>query len=142
MFVMESNAFLRLMVWLGIFTVTVVCTSKSYSPDGPRHYRSLSSSAPIKTQSSASQVAKIDGDVFLGGLFPVHAKGNGSTLCGDLNEQVGVHRVEAMLYAMDQVKVLNVHFPLFFNKLCLFWMLCKHSLLYCCCFIGHNSVKF
>lgn len=53
---------------------------------------------------SSSQVAVIDGDVFLGGLFPIHAKGIGSSqVCGELNEQVGIHRVEAMLYAVDQV---------------------------------------
>ena len=52
----------------------------------------------------STEVAVIDGDVFLGGLFPVHAKGIGSTFCGELNEQVGIHRVEAMLYAIDQVK--------------------------------------
>lgn len=51
----------------------------------------------------STEVAVIDGDVFLGGLFPVHAKGIGSTFCGELNEQVGIHRVEAMLYAIDQV---------------------------------------
>lgn len=54
---------------------------------------------------SSSQVAIIDGDVFLGGLFPIHAKGIGSSqVCGKLNEQVGIHRVEAMLYAVDQVQ--------------------------------------
>lgn len=104
LFVKKSTVFLRFLAWLGLFAV--VCTTSSYSPDDPRHYSSLSSSASTKAHSSASQVAKIDGDVFLGGLFPVHAKGNGSTLCGELNEQVGIHRVEAMLYAMDQVQVL------------------------------------
>ena len=54
---------------------------------------------------SSSQVAVIDGDVFLGGLFPIHAKRIGSSqICGELNEQVGIHRVEAMLYAVDEVQ--------------------------------------
>lgn len=103
-FVTESAIFLWFLASLGIFSV--VFSTNSYSPDDPRHYNSHSSSAPSRTRSSASRVAKIDGDVFLGGLFPVHAKGNGLTLCGELNEQVGIHRVEAMLYAMDQVEVL------------------------------------
>ena len=104
--VKESAVLLRFVVSLGIFIV--VCATNSHSPDDPRRYGSLSSSA-----SSASRVAKVDGDVFLGGLVPVHAKGNGSTICGELNEQVGIHRVEAMLYAMDQVLVFNLYVRLF-----------------------------
>ena len=69
-------------------------TANNYSTD---------SSAQPKIEPSLSQVARIDGDIFLGGLFPVHAKGNSSTVCGEINEQVGIHRVEAMLYAIDQV---------------------------------------
>jgi len=110
-FLQESAALLRFVVLLGIFLV--VCTTNSHSPDDPRRYDSLSSSASTKVHSSASRVARIDGDVFLGGLVPVHAKGNGSTKCGELNEQVGIHRVEAMLYAMDQVQVFNLSFLLF-----------------------------
>ena len=90
-----------------------VCATNSHSPADPRRFGSLSGSASTKVQSSASRVAKIDGDVFLGGLVPVHAKGNGSTVCGELNEQVGIHRVEAMLYAMDQVLVFNLYVRLF-----------------------------
>jgi hypothetical protein len=97
----ESAVLLRFVVSLGIFRV--VCTTNNHSPDDARHYGSLSSSASTEVHPSASRVANIDGDVFLGGLVPVHAKGNGSTICGELNEQVGIHRVEAMLYAMDQV---------------------------------------
>lgn len=70
------------------------CTTNNYSAD---------SSVQPKIEPSLSQVARIDGDIFLGGLFPVHAKGNSSTVCGEINEQVGIHRVEAMLYAIDQV---------------------------------------
>ena len=105
-----SAVLIRFVVSLGIFIV--VCSTNSHSPDDSRRYGSLSSSASTKIHSSASRVAKIDGDVFLGGLVPVHAKGNGSTICGELNEQVGIHRVEAMLYAIDQVLALNLYFLL------------------------------
>ena len=113
-FVKESAVLLRFVVSLGIFTV--VCTTNSHFPDHPGHYGSLSSSTSTEVHPSASQVAKIDGDVFLGGLVPVHAKGNGSTICGELNEQVGIHRVEAILYAIDQV----IFIFFFFNSMCLF----------------------
>lgn len=108
-FVQESAVLLRFVVSLGI--LSAVCTTSSHSPDGLRRYGALSSStASTKVRSSGSRVAKIVGDVFLGGLVPVHAKGNGSTICGELNEQVGIHRVEAMLYAMDQVLFVNLYF--------------------------------
>lgn len=110
-FVKESAVLLRFVVSLGIFIV--VCVANSHSADDPRRFGSLSSSASTRVLSSASRVVKIDGDVFLGGLVPVHAKGNGSTVCGELNEQVGIHRVEAMLYAMDQVLVFNLYVRLF-----------------------------
>lgn len=101
LFAKESVIILRSILSLAFFAVAH--TTNSYAPDDPPHFGALSSSAPTKGH-SASGVARINGDVFLGGLFPVHAKGNGSTLCGELNEQVGIHRVEAMLYAMDQVR--------------------------------------
>lgn len=73
------------------------------SSDDPMQHGSFSRLAHNTPHSSESRVARIDGDVFLGGLFPVHAKGNGSSFCVEINEQVGIHRVEAMLYAVDKV---------------------------------------
>lgn len=123
-FVQESAVLLRFVLSLGIFSA--VCTTSSHSPDDLRRYGALSSSATsTKTHPSASRVAKIDGDVFLGGLVPVHAKGNGSTICGELNEQVGIHRVEAMLYAMDQVLFLNLYFSSLLTACVSSRMLCK-----------------
>ncbi|NXT89067.1 GRM7 protein, partial [Anhinga rufa] len=37
---------------------------------------------------------RLEGDITLGGLFPVHAKGPPGN---------GIHRLEAMLYALDQI---------------------------------------
>uniref|UniRef100_A0A914ULZ8 Receptor ligand binding region domain-containing protein n=1 Tax=Plectus sambesii TaxID=2011161 RepID=A0A914ULZ8_9BILA len=54
------------------------------------------------TKSMVRQI-KIDGDLILGGLFPVHAKGLGSKPCGQLWEGRGLHRVEAMLFALDKI---------------------------------------
>lgn len=45
---------------------------------------------------------KIPGDIVLGGLFPVHQKGEGTT-CGTKLYNRGVQRLEAMLYAIDKV---------------------------------------
>lgn len=46
---------------------------------------------------------RIEGDVTLGGLFPVHAKGPSGAPCGDIKRENGIHRLEAMLYALDQI---------------------------------------
>lgn len=50
----------------------------------------------------------IPGDIILGGLFPVHEKGEGIP-CGPKVYNRGVQRLEAMLYAVDKVnKDLNL----------------------------------
>ncbi|GMT35498.1 hypothetical protein PFISCL1PPCAC_26795, partial [Pristionchus fissidentatus] len=46
---------------------------------------------------------RIEGDIMLGGVFPVHSAGKGTEICGAIAETRGVHRVEAMLYAIDKV---------------------------------------
>lgn len=46
---------------------------------------------------------RIEGDLTLGGLFPVHARGAAGEPCGDVKKENGIHRLEAMLYALDQI---------------------------------------
>ncbi|XP_068013855.1 metabotropic glutamate receptor 7 isoform X2 [Melanerpes formicivorus] len=46
---------------------------------------------------------RLEGDITLGGLFPVHAKGPSGVPCGDIKKENGIHRLEAMLYALDQI---------------------------------------
>ncbi|XP_072257847.1 metabotropic glutamate receptor 3 [Pyxicephalus adspersus] len=46
---------------------------------------------------------KIEGDLVLGGLFPINEKGSGSEECGRINEDRGIQRLEAMLFAIDQI---------------------------------------
>ncbi|XP_071406284.1 metabotropic glutamate receptor 7 isoform X1 [Pithys albifrons albifrons] len=46
---------------------------------------------------------RLEGDITLGGLFPVHARGNLDSPCGDIKKENGIHRLEAMLYALDQI---------------------------------------
>ncbi|XP_075441223.1 LOW QUALITY PROTEIN: metabotropic glutamate receptor 6-like [Ascaphus truei] len=54
-------------------------------------------------QTTQPHSIKIDGDITLGGLFPVHAKGPAGVPCGEVKKEAGVHRMEAMLYALDQI---------------------------------------
>ncbi|XP_056380979.1 metabotropic glutamate receptor 7 [Hyla sarda] len=46
---------------------------------------------------------RLEGDITLGGLFPVHARGLSGMPCGDIRKENGIHRLEAMLYAIDQI---------------------------------------
>ncbi|XP_028669161.1 LOW QUALITY PROTEIN: glutamate receptor, metabotropic 6a [Erpetoichthys calabaricus] len=46
---------------------------------------------------------KIEGDITLGGLFPIHARGPAGVPCGEIKKEKGIHRMEAMLYALDQI---------------------------------------
>lgn len=46
---------------------------------------------------------RIEGDLVLGGLFPVHEKGAGVEECGRVNEARGIQRLEAMLFAIDRI---------------------------------------
>uniref|UniRef100_S4RS54 Receptor ligand binding region domain-containing protein n=1 Tax=Petromyzon marinus TaxID=7757 RepID=S4RS54_PETMA len=53
---------------------------------------------------SYSRSIRIEGNVSIGGLFPVHARGPGGlSPCGDIKKEKGVQRLEAMLYALDRI---------------------------------------
>lgn len=54
-------------------------------------------------QGTQPQSIKIEGDITLGGLFPVHSRGPAGVPCGDVKREKGIHRLEAMLYALDQI---------------------------------------
>ncbi|XP_050193266.1 metabotropic glutamate receptor 6-like [Myiozetetes cayanensis] len=55
---------------------------------------------PAPTQPHA---IRLEGDLTLGGLFPVHARGPAGVPCGPVKKEKGIHRLEAMLYALDRV---------------------------------------
>lgn len=52
---------------------------------------------------AAKHEITIDGDLVIGGLFPVHQKGEGMEDCGKINEERGIQRLEAMLLALDEI---------------------------------------
>uniref|UniRef100_A0A1A7YD88 Glutamate receptor, metabotropic 4 n=1 Tax=Iconisemion striatum TaxID=60296 RepID=A0A1A7YD88_9TELE len=54
---------------------------------------------------------RIDGDISLGGLFPVHARGHDGKPCGELKKEKGIHRLEAMLFALDRINNDNHLLP-------------------------------
>lgn len=48
------------------------------------------------------KMVDIPGDVVFGGMFPMHERG-GTEPCGSIKEEKGIQRLEAMLYALDQI---------------------------------------
>lgn len=61
---------------------------------------SLSMALPT---ANTKDMVKLDGDLVLGGLFPLHDAGDEKTLCGAIKEEKGIQRMEAMLFAVDQI---------------------------------------
>ena len=48
--------------------------------------------------------AYINGDILIGGLFPVHhTAGSGGKLCSGLQKDRGIERLEAMLFTIDEI---------------------------------------
>lgn len=48
---------------------------------------------------------RINGDIILGGIFPMHEQISGQPdyPCGAVKEEKGIQRLEAMLYALDEI---------------------------------------
>lgn len=46
---------------------------------------------------------RLEGELILGGLFPVHSRGAAGAACGEIKKEKGIHRMEAMLHAVDQL---------------------------------------
>ncbi|XP_022243239.1 metabotropic glutamate receptor 8-like isoform X2 [Limulus polyphemus] len=60
--------------------------------------------AGMITCDSRSKQVRLNGDLVLGGLFPMHeAVGENGKPCGAIKEEKGIQRLEAMLYALDQI---------------------------------------
>lgn len=51
------------------------------------------------------KLLRINGDIILGGIFPMHEQisGRSDSPCGAVKEEKGMQRLEAMLYAMDDI---------------------------------------
>ncbi|XP_024940332.1 metabotropic glutamate receptor 7 isoform X2 [Cephus cinctus] len=82
----------RILLWRWLFLVMIECYG----------YSDLSNSA----EEDNSKLIRIDGDVIFGGIFPMHEQVSGSmgqSPCGAVKEEKGVQRLEAMLYALDEI---------------------------------------
>ncbi|XP_041859914.1 metabotropic glutamate receptor 7-like [Melanotaenia boesemani] len=57
----------------------------------------------LPQETYAPHSIRTQGHLTLGGLFPVHSRGIDGTPCGDLKKENGIQRLEAMMYALDQI---------------------------------------
>ena len=58
------------------------------------------------------KMIKIEGDVVFGGMFPMHERGvSKAEPCGQIKEEKGIQRLEAMLYALDQINMDETILP-------------------------------
>ncbi|KAF7997885.1 hypothetical protein HCN44_009283 [Aphidius gifuensis] len=64
-------------------------------------FLSFKNSGVLSKQPSGRETILIPGDLVLGGLFPIHEKGG--VTCGPRIYNRGVQRLEAMLFAIDQI---------------------------------------
>ena len=55
--------------------------------------------------SNNGKLIRIPGEIILGGIFPMHEhhSANRDYPCGAIKEEKGIQRLEAMLYAIDQI---------------------------------------
>ncbi|XP_040269710.1 metabotropic glutamate receptor 8 [Bufo bufo] len=67
-----------------------------------RLYWILSLIHTVGSQEYAHSI-RVEGDIILGGLFPVHSRGERGVPCGELKKEKGIHRLEAMMFAIDQI---------------------------------------
>jgi len=69
----------------------------------------------LSTASSQRSVARMDGDVIIGALFSVHHQPPAEKVperkCGEIREQYGIQRVEAMFHTLDKINADPVLLP-------------------------------
>lgn len=69
----------------------------------------------LSAASSQRSVARMDGDVIIGALFSVHHQPPAEKVperkCGEIREQYGIQRVEAMFHTLDKINADPVLLP-------------------------------
>lgn len=65
----------------------------------------------LPQETYAPHSIRTEGHLTLGGLFPVHSRGADGAPCGDLKKENGIQRLEAMMYALDQINLDELLLP-------------------------------
>ncbi|KZC12066.1 Metabotropic glutamate receptor 8 [Dufourea novaeangliae] len=86
----------KILIWISYILIVSECHNwKGHDEDG-------------------SKLIRINGDVILGGIFPMHEQVSGfigQSPCGAVKEEKGMQRLEAMLYVLDEINADNDLLP-------------------------------
>ncbi|KAJ7378276.1 Receptor ligand binding region [Desmophyllum pertusum] len=103
----QSNIF-RVFVNFALFlsSLSSLCFGQIVATSARSYHHTIDGNESESERVSANFPPNIKPEIVLGGLFPVHSK-NGSArgplTCGSLNAERGIHRLEAMIFAVDQI---------------------------------------
>lgn len=66
-----------------------------------------------RTEVDERKFVRIKGDIIFGGIFPMHEQisGNYDVPCGAVKEEKGMQRLEAMLFAIEEINNSNELLP-------------------------------
>ncbi|XP_037607127.1 metabotropic glutamate receptor 1 isoform X2 [Sebastes umbrosus] len=96
----RNMARVKMMDLLALLCVVLVLSSH-LSSSSSIYERSVAPRAVVRS------VARMDGDVIIGALFSVHHQPSAERVadrkCGDVREQYGIQRVEAMFHTLDRI---------------------------------------
>ena len=61
---------------------------------------------------TASQYLTYPGDIMLGGLFPIHKRGEAGP-CGAIQDEDGIQPLEALIFTLDEINrlVFKINLP-------------------------------
>ena len=62
----------------------------------------------VSVVGSTSQYLTYPGDIMLGGLVPIHKQGEGSQICGGIQDEDGIQPLEALIFTLDEINA-NPH---------------------------------
>lgn len=109
----NSNPLPLTLRWISshILTVPALPEPNMVSPLLSLVLATMCQGALLADPTQSRREIRIEGDLVLGGLFPVHEKGSGMEECGRVNEDRGIQRLEAMLFAIDRINSDNALLP-------------------------------
>lgn len=102
---LQSHLLVCCIILFYLSQVTVATSTESSLQTGQAGFVPLNPAVPSTRGKEASFPPNVQVDITLGGLFPVHNRKNNifGQSCGSIDNERGIHRLEAMLYAINEV---------------------------------------